>query len=475
MEATTRNEAPKLTFKETFKIIRDAVKGDRREDYTSGTLGRDVLLLAVPMVLEVCLESVFAVVNIFWVSRLGAAATAAVGLTEAMLSILYALAMGLCMGATAIVARRIGEKNPDAAAVAGVQAIILGIFVSFVIAIVGGMNAERLLGLMGASSEVVIAGTSYTRIMLLGNGTILLLFLINAIFRGAGDAAIAMRCLWLGNIINLILDPCFIFGLGFFPELGVTGAAVATTTARGTAVLYQFYRLSRKDSRVVIHRQNLRLDPPVMFTMIRISGTGILQSLINTTSWIGLIRILSGFGSAAVAGYTVGIRIVLFAILPSWGMSNAAATLVGQNLGAKKPERAESAVWLTCRYNLFFLGAICLLFEAFAGPLIRAFTSDPSVAMYGINCLRIVSAGFIFYAFGMVLTQAFNGAGDTWTPTMINLLCFWLWEIPLGYYLATKTQLGPSGVFAAITIAFSTLAVISALLFKKGKWKVRKV
>jgi putative MATE family efflux protein len=475
MEAPTQEQYSKLTLRETLQIIRDAVRGDRQADFTEGSLGRDVLLLAVPMVLEVCLESVFAVINIFWVSRLGAAATAAVGLTEAMLSILYALAMGLSMGATAIVARRIGEKNPDAASVAGVQAIVLGVFVSLVVAVVGGFNAGRLLGLMGASSEVVATGTPYTRIMLIGNGTIVLLFLINAIFRGAGDAAIAMRCLWLGNIINIILDPLLIFGLGPFPELGVTGAAVATTTARGTAVLYQLYRLSKKDSRIAIHRSNLRLDPSVMVSMIRISGTGILQMLINTSSWIGLIRILSGFGSAAVAGYTVGIRIVIFAILPSWGLSNAAATLVGQNLGAKKPDRAEKAVWLTCRYNFFFLGSVCLLFEFFAGPMIHAFTNDPAVAAYGISCLRIVSAGFIFYAYGMVLTQAFNGSGDTWTPTIINLVCFWLWEIPLGYYLAYHTSLGPLGVFIAVTVAFSTLAVVSAAVFKRGRWKLRKV
>ena len=473
MDATTQE--PKLTLKETLQIIRDAIRGDKRADFTEGFLGRDVLLLAVPMVLEVCLESVFAVINIFWVSRLGAAATAAVGLTEAMLSILYALAMGLSMGGAAIVARRIGEKNPDAAAVAAVQAIVLGILVSVTVAIAGGTNAERLLGLMGATSEVIATGTSFTRIMLFGNGTIVLLFLINAIFRGAGDAAIAMRCLWLGNIINIILDPCLIFGLGPFPELGVTGAAVATTTGRGAAVLYQFYRLSRRDSRIVIHRSNLRLDPSVMLSMIRISGSGILQALINTTSWIGLIRILSGFGSTAVAGYTVGIRIVIFAILPSWGLSNAAATLVGQNLGAGKPERAEKAVWLTCRYNFFFLGSVCLLFELFAGVLIRAFTKDAAVAAYGVTCLRIVSAGFIFYAFGLVLTQAFNGAGDTWTPTLINLFCFWLWEIPLGYFLAYNAGLGPTGVFIAVTVAFSTLAVVSAIVFKRGRWKQRKV
>jgi putative MATE family efflux protein len=473
MEATTQ-EYSKLTFREGLKILRDAIRGTHK-DYTAGSLGRDIFLLAVPMVLEVCLESVFAVVDIFWVSHLGAAAIAAVGLTEAMLAILYALVMGLCMGATALVARRIGEKNPEGAAVAAVQAIALGILVSIVIAVTAAPNAERLLALMGASQDVISTGSSFTRIMLAGNANILLLFLINAIFRGAGDASIAMRCLWLGNIINLILDPCFIFGLGPFPKLGVMGAAVATNTGRGIAVLYQLYRLTRKDSRVRIHRAQLRLNLAVMSSMIRISGSGILQMLINTTSWLGLIRILSGFGSAAVAGYTIGIRIVIFAILPSWGMSNAAATLVGQNLGAEKPDRAEKAVWKTCQYNFLILGSVGLIFELFAGPLIRFFANDPIVVMYGINCLRIVSAGFVFYAFGMVLTSSFNGAGDTWTPTLINLFCFWLWEIPLGYYLAHPAGLGPNGVFIAVTVAFSTLAVVSAIVFKRGRWKLRKV
>ncbi|MCI0612105.1 MATE family efflux transporter [bacterium] len=473
MEATTQ-EYSKLTFRGSLKILRDALRGTH-QDYTAGSLGRDIFLLAVPMVLEVCLESVFAVVDIFWVSHLGAAAIAAVGLTEAMLAILYALVMGLCMGATALVSRRIGEKNPEGAAVAAVQAIALGILVSIVIAVTAAPNAERLLALMGASQDVISTGSSFTRIMLAGNANILLLFLINAIFRGAGDASIAMRCLWLGNIINLILDPCFIFGLGPFPKLGVMGAAVATNTGRGIAVLYQLYRLSRNDSRVKIHRAQLRLDPAVMFSMIRISGSGILQMLVNTTSWLGLIRILSSFGSEAVAGYTIGIRIVIFAILPSWGMSNAAATLVGQNLGAQKPDRAEKAVWKTCQYNCICLVLVGLMFEVFAGPLIRMFANDPTVVMYGISCLRIVSAGFIFYAFGMVLTSSFNGAGDTWTPTLINLFCFWLWEIPLGYYLAHPGGFGPNGVFIAVTVAFSTLAVVSAIVFKRGRWKLRKV
>jgi len=328
---------------------------------------------------------------------------------------------------------------------------------------------------MGATPDVIQQGAGYTAVMFGGNATILLLFLINAIFRGAGDAVIAMRVLWFANAINILLGPCLIFGLGPFPELGVTGAAIATNIGRGSGVIFQILHLVRKNGRLRIGRQNLRLDFGVMKTIVRISGTGIVQSLIGMTSWLGLIRILSSFGSAAVAGYTVGIRIIAFAILPSWGMSNAAATLVGQNLGAGKPDRAEESVWMTCRYNLFFLGSIGILFVILAGPIISLFTKDPLIAPYGVRCLRIVSYGFFFYAYGMVLTQAFNGAGDTWTPTLINMFCFWLWEIPLGYILARTLGFGPSGVFAAIMIAFSTLAVVSAIVFRKGRWKYHKV
>jgi putative MATE family efflux protein len=308
-----------------------------------------------------------------------------------------------------------------------------------------------------------------------GNATILMLFLINAIFRGAGDAAIAMRVLWLANAINILLGPCLIFGLGPFPKLGVTGAAIATNIGRGTGVLYQIYKLASRDSRIVIHKSNLRIEFPVLLSMLRVSGTGILQSLVGMTSWIVLVRILSSFGSAAVAGYTVGMRIILFALLPSWGLSNAAATLVGQNLGAGKPDRAEKSVWLTCRYNLIFLGIIGLLFVIFAEQVIGIFTRDPKVLPFGVHCLRVVSYGFVFYAYGMVLTQAFNGAGDTTTPTYINLFCFWLWELPLAFFLSKHLGMGTTGVFLAITIAFSALAVISAVVFKRGRWKLRKI
>lgn len=457
-----------------WPALREAVRGTRR-DYTEGEIGRAVLLLAVPMVLETMMESVFAVVDIFWVSHLGSAAMATVGLTEAMLTLLYSVAIGLSMGAAAVVARRTGERNPEGASIAAVQAIALGVLMAVPIAVLGLLYAAPLLRLMGATPDVVKVGSGYTRMMFAGNATILMLFLINAIFRGAGDAAIAMRVLWFANAINIALGPCLIFGLGPFPRLGVTGAAIATNIGRGCGVLFQIYCLRRQKGRIRIEKKHIRLETTLMKTILRISGTGVIQSLIGMTSWLGLIRILSGFGSAAVAGYTVGIRIIAFAILPSWGMSNAAATLVGQNLGAGKPDRAEQSVWVACRYNLVFLGTVGILFMIFAGPIISIFTREVAIADYGVKCLRIVSAGFFFYACGMVLTQAFNGAGDTWTPSLINLFCFWFLEIPLGFLLARTLGLGPSGVFAAIMIAFSTLAVVSFFVFRKGKWKTRRV
>ncbi len=458
-----------------WAAVKEAVRGAHRHDYTAGPIGRALLLLAVPMVLEVALESVFAVVNVFWVGRLGANAIATVGLTEAMFSMIYALGMGLGIGATAMVARRIGEKNPEGAARAAVQAIALGILVAVPIAVVGGLFAPRLLGLMGASPEVIAGGSMFARIMFSGNFIILLLFLINAIFRGAGDATIAMRSLWIANICNLILDPLLIFGLGPFPHLGVTGAAVATTVGRGMGVVYQFYRLSERHNRFVIRKEHLRLDVALLGRLLRLSGTGIFQILIGTTSWVGLVRVISTFGSEALAGYTIAMRVVMFALLPSWGMANAAATMVGQSLGAGKPERAEQSVWMAGRYNLVFLGLIGLVFVTFAPALISAFTREPVVHGYAVDSLRIISAGFLFYAYGMVLTSSFNGAGDTWTPTLLNLCCFWLWEIPLAWVLSKRVGLGPDGVAIAIAVAFSTLAVASSVLFRRGTWKTRSV
>ena len=453
-----------------FSAVREAIRGSK-SDYTKGSIGRSVLLLSVPMVLEMLMESIFAVVDVYFVGRLGENAIATVGLTESLVTIIYTLAIGLSIGVTALVARRIGEHNPDGAARAAVQAIIIGLALAVLIGVTGVLLGPRLLDVMGASGDVIKIGSNYTRVMLGGNASILFLFLFNAIFRGAGDAAIAMRVLWLANFINILLGPCLIFGLGPFPELGVTGAAIATTIGRSTGALYAFSRLLRIGSRVHIRRKHLLPDPALMMRLVRISASGAFQVFIGMASWIGLMRIISKYGSDAISGYTIGMRVILFALLPSWGMSNAAATMVGQALGAGKPERAERAVWKAGFYNMLFLGVVGIVFVVFAGNIIRLFTSETNVIRYGVDCLRIVASGFLFYAYGMVITQSFNGAGDTFTPTIINLFVFWFWEIPLAYVLALFFGLGPRGVFVAMTIAFSTLAVISAVVFKRGRWK----
>ena len=458
-----------------WKAVRESVRGGHQHDYTKGPIGRAIILLAIPMVLEMCMESVFAVVDIFWVAHLGADAIATVGLTESMLTLMYAVAIGLGIGATAMVARRVGENNPEGAARAAVQAIALGLIVSVVFAVIGVTLAPRLLQAMGGSPWVLEHGVNFTKIMFAGNASILVLFLINAIFRGAGDAAIAMRVLWLANAINIVLGPCFIFGLGPFPEMGVAGAAVATTIGRSTGVVYAFSKLIRSGGRFDIRRQHVRLEPAIMARLVSLSSTATFQVFIGMASWIGLIKTISSFGSNAVAGYTIGVRVLVFALLPSWGMANAAATMVGQALGAGKPDRAEKAVWIAGFYNMICLGFVGLMFVIFARQIIGLFTDDPNVAYYGIDCLRIVAYGFLFYAYGMVLTQSFNGAGDTWTPTIINLFVFWLWELPLAYLLAIVFKIGPRGVFLSIMIAFSTLAVISAVVFRRGGWKTRVV
>ena len=457
-----------------WSAIRESLRGSHR-DYTVGPIGRSIILLAIPMVLEMCMESIFAVVDIKWVSYLGPDAMATVGLTESLLTLIYAIAIGLSIGATATVARRIGEHNPDGAARAAVQSIALGLIVAILLALIGAPLAPKLLSLMGASPSVVANGVWFTRIMLAGNVTVVMLFMINAIFRGAGDAAIAMRVLWFANIINIVLGPCFIFGLGPFPKLGIAGAAVATNIGRGAGAIYAFSRLVRKGGRFDIQRRHFRLEPAIMGRLVRLSATGTFQVFIGMASWIGLVRTISTFGTDALAGYVVGIRVIIFALLPSFGMSNAAATMVGQALGAKNPERAERAVWKAGFYNFIFLGSVGLIFVLFARPIIGLFTHDPAVVPYGVDCLRIVACGFLFYAYGMVLTQSFNGAGDTWTPTILNLFVFWLWELPLAYVLAVVFGFGPRGVFLAITIAFSTLAIVSAIFFKRGKWKLKVV
>jgi putative MATE family efflux protein len=384
--------------------------------------------------------------------------------------------MGLALSTTAMVARRIGEKDHEGAAVAAVQAIFLGLAVSVMIGVPCFIFAPRLLQLMGATPDIIATGSWYARIALGGgSGAVVLLFLNNAIFRGAGDAAIAMRLLWVSNIINLLLDPCLIFGLGPFHRFGVTGAALATWTGRSIGVFYQFYRLMRGTERIRVLRKQIRLNLHVLWRLVRVSLTGIVQFAIQNTSWIGLVRIVSFFGAAAVAGYTIAIRIVIFVILPSWGLSNAAATLVGQNLGAKHPERAEKSVWRTGFYNMLFLGGVGLIFVVFAGPIVRLFTQDPLVLPLAASCLRLVSYGNIGYAYGMVMLQAFNGAGDTVTPTIVNLFGFWLLEIPLAYWLAMRTGLRSNGVYLSIVIAECAVAVASVVLFRRGRWKQRKI
>jgi putative MATE family efflux protein len=457
-----------------WSSVREAIRGSH-QDFTTGSLNRAILLLAIPMVLEMVLESLFAVVDVFWVGRLGADAVATVGITESLLSLVFAVGLGLSLSTTAMVARRIGEKDPAGAAVAGVQAIAIGMAVSALMCLPCAFFAPNLLHLMGASPQIVAVGSGYARIALGGGGAILMLFLNNAIFRGAGDAAIAMRLLWVSNIINLILDPCLIFGVGPFPKLGVTGAALATFTGRSIGVLYQFYRLLRGTERIRIFRQQIHINLRVLLRLLRVSLTGILQFAIAHTSWIGLVRIVSIFGAAALAGYTIAIRIVVFIILPSWGLSNAAATLVGQNLGAKQPERAETSVWRTSVYNMLFLGVVGIFFVLFAGPVVRLFTHDPLVVPLAASCLRIISYGNIGYAYGMVMLQAFNGAGDTVTPTIVNFFGFWLLEIPLAYFLAITAGMRANGVYFSIVVAEAFIAGASIILFKRGRWKRQQI
>ena len=469
---TIRPEAPAQPS--LWASIREALRGSH-QDFTAGSLNRAILLLAIPMVLEMVLESLFAVVDVFWVGRLGADAVATVGLTESLLSLVFAVGMGLSLSTTAMVARRIGEKDPEGAAVAGVQAIVLGLFVSMAVGLPSLIYAPNLLRLMGASPQIASLGSGYARIALGGAGVLVMLFLNNAIFRGAGDAAIAMRLLWVSNIINLILDPCLIFGWGPFPRLGVTGAALATFTGRGIGVLYQFYRLLRGTERIRVLRRQIRVNWEILRRLVRVSLTGIFQFMIAHTSWIGLVRIVSVFGAGALAGYTIAIRVVIFAIMPSWGLSNAAATLVGQNLGAKQPERAETSVWRTGLYNMLFLGSVGVMLAIFAEPIIRLFTQDPTVVPQAAACLRILSYGNIGYSYGMVMLQAFNGAGDTVTPTVVFIFGYWLLEIPLAYWLAIPEGLRANGVYWSIMIAEAAIAAAGIVLFKQGRWKRTKI
>lgn len=453
-----------------WQLLKAALAG-RGGDPTKGPIVPAIVSLAIPMVLEMLMESLFAIVNIFFVSRLGASAAAAIGLTESLLAIIYTVAMGLSIGVMAVIARRIGEGNPEGASIAAFQGIALAVMIASALGIVGGIFAHDLLRLMGANDEIIAVGGTFARIMLAGNGVIMLLFMMNAAFRGSADAAIAMRVLWLANGINLVLDPCLIFGLGPFPEMGVTGTAVATTIGRGVGVLLQLFVLFRGHARIRLAWRHVRLDSDVMLRVLRLSGTGTLQIFISTASWIGLVRVVSSFGNEALAGYTIAIRIVLFALLPAWGLANAAATMVGQNLGAQQPERAERAAWIAGHINLAVLGTIGVLF-IIAGPwIVDWFGGEGQTHAYAVRCLRIVSGGFFFYGYGMVLANSFNGAGDTWTPTLLNFLCFWMLELPLAWVLSHSLSWGPEGVFTAVAVAFSTLAVASAWMFKRGKWK----
>jgi len=451
-----------------------AVRGSE-QDFTEGGLGRAILLLSVPMVLEMVMESVFAVVDIFFVSKLGPDAVATVGVTESLLTLVYAIGIGLSMGTTALVARRIGEKRPREAALTAVQAIAVGVVASLPIALAGIVFAPDLLRAMGMDAAVADKNATFTAVLLGGNVVIMLLFIINAVFRSAGDAAVAMRVLWLANGLNVVLDPCLIFGWGPFPELGITGAAVATTIGRGIGVVWQFWLLAHHKGRVRVTRDLLHFAPRVMARLVRVSLGGIGQFVISTSSWIGLMRIMSVFGAESLAGYTISVRIIMFTLLPSWGMSNAAATLVGQNLGAGKPDRASRSVWLTAVANMAFLVMVAAVFIAWAEFFMKLFTDVPGVVAVGSDCLRVLSFGYLGFAMGMVLTQAFNGAGDTATPTAINFFCFWMLELPLAYVLALHAGLNERGVFFAIVASDTAFSIIGTIVFRRGRWKTRQV
>ncbi|HUQ90097.1 MAG TPA: MATE family efflux transporter [Bryobacteraceae bacterium] len=454
--------------------VREALRGSR-QDYTEGSPDRAILLLAIPMILEMVMESLFGIVDAFFVSSLGTDAVAAVALTESLLILLFGVAIGLSMATTAMVARRIGEKDPEGAAVAAAQSIFVGIFLALITAILGYNFAPVLLRFMGASAAVIRTGENFARMIFSGSITIFLLFLNNAIFRGAGDAAIAMRVLWVANILNIVLNPCLILGLGPFPQLGLLGSAVGTTIGRGSGVLIQFWVLFGGMSRIRLNRSHLHIQFDILWRLLRVSLTGILQFLISTASWMGVLRVIAEFGSATLAGYMLSIRMIMFAILPAWGLCNASATLVGQSLGAKKPGRAEQAVYRAGFFNMYFLGFVALIFIFFAPRLLHIFSQDPEVIRAGSTCLRTICSGYLFYAWGMVTMSAFNGAGDTFTPLLINLGCLWVLQIPLAWLLAFHWKMGAQGVFLAILCAQCSLAVVGLTLFRRGAWKRQKI
>lgn len=457
-----------------WRLLLEAIRGTH-QDFTQGSISRAVFLLATPMVLEMFMESLFSIVDMFWVTRLGANALATVALTESMLSLVFSVAIGVSMSATAMVARRIGEKDHRGAATAASQAILLGILAAVLMGVPGVWLSSKLLEWMGAPAQLVSVGHRYTAVMFGGAVSIMLLFLNNGIFRGAGDASIAMRVLWFSNLVNLALDPCLIFGLGPFPALGVTGAAVSTLTGRSLGVVYQMWILMRGHNRVRVRLPDFRLVPRVFGSLARVSVTGVMQFAIAHTSWILLVRMISAFGAFALAGYTIGIRIFIFIVLPSWGLSGAAATMVGQNLGAHKPERAERAVYITGFYNMIFLGIVAIAFIAMPDPIVHAFSSDPTITPFAVDCLRIIGFGNVIYAFGMVMIQAFNGAGDTITPTIINVFGFWLCELPVAWALAFPGHMRVRGVFASIPIAELFITLAGLTVFMRGKWKRTKI
>ena len=468
---TNSQQEPKQSI---FSLFMDAVKG-KQHDFTTGSIRKAVFMLSIPMILEMLMESIFALVDIIYVSRVSVNAVATVGLTESVLTLVYAVAIGLSMGATAIVARRTGEKDREGANQAAVQVIFLGVFIAALISVIGILFPKEILGLMGGEADLIEEGYGYTQVLLGGNVTVMLLFLINAVFRGAGNASIAMWTLILSNGLNIILDPIFIFGLGPIPAYGVEGAAIATTTGRGVAVLAQLIILFKGNSYIKIAIKDVVIRTKVMINLIKISLGGIGQFLIGTSSWVVLMLIMATFGSEVLAGYTIAIRIMMFTLMPAWGMSNAAATLVGQNLGAQQPDRAEASVWKTGKYCAIFMGAVSLIYIFLAPTFLGWFSSEPDVVKYGALCLQIMAAGYIAYAYGMVVINSFNGSGDTKTPTVINFICFWLFQLPFAYFMAIELDFGPEGVFWAITLAEISIAVIGIIWFRKGKWKTVQV
>lgn len=475
MSSSIETPAPEFMNNSLSSILREAFLGTTR-DFTKGPILPALIILAIPMILEMSMEALFAIVDTFFVAKLGAEPVAVVGLTESVLALVYAVAIGLSIGATATVARRFGEQDLDGAARTATHVVYLGVIVSVVMGAIGLIFATDILRFLGGEPAVVAMGTPFARLMFGTNIVIVFLFVLNGIFRGAGDAAIALRVLIVANGLNIILDPMFIFGIGFFPELGVTGAAVATVIGRATGVAYAVWALFfRTNGRLNVRAEHWRFDPQLLWSLIRLSSTAVLQFLISTLSWSGLVMILAKFGTVALAGYQIGLRVIIFVILPAVGFANAAATLVGQNLGAGDAKRAERSVWLAGGLNAAFLGLVGMFFVIFPDLVVSIFTTDPAVSGYARDCLRIVGYGYAFYGLGMVMESSFNGAGDTWTPTYLNFFIFWIFEIPLAYVLANRFGFGPQGVFWALTLAFSMLAVVAALLFKRGKWKLKQV